>query len=175
MCYRIVAGDHLMSKVLLDASTAVSVLARQKVVDSKRIGVVGHSFGGNTALFLAALDERIGFSCASGAACSYRHKMRRGTGLDMSLVIPGCTQVFDIDDLVRCVAPRRILIVSSDGDALTGDAHEIIESVRPVFDEQNCAEHLSHFHSSGPHALDRTRFEAMIEWVSREALQTKTV
>ena len=29
---------------------------------------MGHSYGGNTALFLAALDERIHFACASGSA-----------------------------------------------------------------------------------------------------------
>lgn len=169
MCYRLVTGDHLMRKVLMDASCAIGVMASHGAVDPSRIGVVGHSFGGNTVLFLAALDERIRFACASGAASTYRHKMQYGTGLGMSLVIPGCANVFDIEDLVRCVPPRRILLVSSDDDPYAADTHEIVQSALSTFEEEDCAERLSHFHSSGPHALDQIRFDSIVAWMSTEA------
>ncbi len=165
MCYRLVRGDLLMRKVLIDASLALSVLANHDTVDQKRIGVIGHSFGGNTVLFLSALDTRIAFSCASGAACTYRHKMRAGTSLDMALVIPGCAELFDIDDLVKCVAPRRIMLVSSEDDPMSGDVHDIVRSARVTFGEQRCPHHLRHFHAKGPHALDQARFTEIVEWL----------
>ncbi|MAE71859.1 MAG: hypothetical protein CME06_15510 [Gemmatimonadetes bacterium] len=166
MCHRLVRGDLLMRKVLMDASLALSVLTRHETVDPARIGAVGHSFGGNTVLFLSALDTRIAFACVSGAACTYRHKLRNGVGLDMALVIPGCVELFDIDDLVKCVAPRRIFLVSSEDDPMSGDVHEIVRSARVSFEEQGCSPHLGHFHGEGPHALDRIRFEEIVEWMS---------
>ena len=67
MCYRIVTGDYLMKKVLTDAMNGITLLSRLGFVDNGRIGTLGHSYGGNTVLFLSALDERIAFSCASGS------------------------------------------------------------------------------------------------------------
>ena len=171
MCYRLVNGDNLLRKDLADASNAVAVLASLDSVDSSRIGAVGHSVGGLTVLFLAALDARVAFSCASGAACTYRTKINSGTALAMSLVVPGCVQVFDVDDLVRCVIPRRILLVSSDDDPYTEDAHEIVQSALASFEEHDCANHLDHFHSGGPHALDQARYDAIIEWLHAESMR----
>lgn len=73
----------------------------------KRICTLGHSYGGNTALFLSALDERISFCCASGSACTYKNRMLNGVGIEMASVIPGFIQKYDIDDLVTCIAPRN--------------------------------------------------------------------
>ncbi len=95
------AGRTFAEKVLEDASIAVSLLQQHKYVQSNRVGVLGHSYGGNTVLFQAALDERIRFACSSGAACSYAEKMRRGTGIEMAEVIPGFIKKFDIEDLIK--------------------------------------------------------------------------
>ncbi|MGB0065177.1 MAG: hypothetical protein WBP85_12090, partial [Terracidiphilus sp.] len=65
VAYRLVRGDLLMSKLLLDSAAALTVL--HQLTKISRLGVVGHSFGGNVALFLAALDRRVAFACVSGA------------------------------------------------------------------------------------------------------------
>lgn len=44
------------------AANAHTALARQPEVDARRIGVMGHSYGGKWALFASCLDER--FACA---------------------------------------------------------------------------------------------------------------
>jgi predicted alpha/beta superfamily hydrolase len=53
-------------------------------LDTEEIGVLGHSYGGNTVLFHGALDERIRFACASGAACSYQYKLAHQLGIEMA-------------------------------------------------------------------------------------------
>lgn len=79
MCYRILQGEYLMKKVLDDAMNGISLLAGLDYVDSERICTLGHSYGGNTALFLSALDERISFCCASGNALNnLQHKRYQG-------------------------------------------------------------------------------------------------
>jgi hypothetical protein len=46
-----------------EASNSLRALARRKDVDGKRIGIVGHSYGGKWAMFAACLDEA--FACSA--------------------------------------------------------------------------------------------------------------
>ena len=165
MCYRILKGEYLMKKVLQDAMNGVSLLSQLEYVDSKRIGTLGHSYGGNTVMFLAALDERIAFSCASGCACTYKNRMLNGVGIEMASVIPGFVQKFDIDDLITCIAPRQLLLVSSDDDKYSKDAPDIVEKVSPMYINYNALDHLQHKRYQGGHALTEERFQDIIEWV----------
>jgi predicted alpha/beta hydrolase len=84
--HRLVRGEILMRRILEDTAAAVDTL--QTLAGTSNIGVLGHSYGGNVALFAAALDTRLTFAVSSGAACSYAHKLARGVGLEMGLVIP---------------------------------------------------------------------------------------
>jgi len=73
--YRLVSGRLLMTTVRGDAARALSALRSLPAVDPARAGVLGHSYGGNTTLFHAALDERVRLAAASGAAASYRRRI----------------------------------------------------------------------------------------------------
>jgi dienelactone hydrolase len=167
MAHRLVAGDLLMRKLLHDFADALSALHVHSNVS--RVGVIGHSFGGTAALFLAALDTRISFACTSGAVCSLQNKLASGTGLDMPLIIPGFLQRFDIADVLRCVAPRKVFVVSSDADPYSADATEVVLDAQSAFQHCHCKDHLRHLRVPGPHALDRQRFDAIVEWVITEA------
>jgi dienelactone hydrolase len=165
LCYRLLRGDTLMRRVLEDAARGVSVLCAHRAIDSQRIGTLGHSYGGNTVLFHAALDVRLGFACASGAACTYADKMRHGTGIEMAEVIPGFTPRFDVQDLVKCIAPRKALLVSATEDKYSYDAEVITQAARETFAALGAAHNLVHNQYSGGHALTQERFEDIIEWI----------
>jgi hypothetical protein len=163
MCYRILNGGSLMKKVLEDASIGVSLLYNNNLVDRNKIGTLGHSYGGNTVIFLSALDERIGFSCSSGAACTYRAKMINGTGIEMAEVIPGFTKHYDIGDLIRCVAPRNFLMVSATDDMYSSDADNIEINVRQQI--ETCDNYwLEHKRFNGGHPLNQERFNYIVNW-----------
>jgi dienelactone hydrolase len=163
----LVRGELLMSKLLADTASAVTAL--QVLAPGRSIGVAGHSFGGNLALFAAALDPRLAFAVASGAVCSFRHKLAHGTALEMALVIPGFATRFDLDDLLRCVTPREILVVSGDDDPLSADASTMVASARPAFAEAGVANHMGHIRAPAGHALDRARFDAIVDWLVTRA------
>ncbi len=165
MCYRIVKGEWLMKKVLEDAMNGVSLLASLDYVDKKRIGTLGHSYGGNTVLFLAALDERISFSCASGSACTYENRMMNNVGIEMASVIPNFHGKYDIYDLVSCIAPRKLLIVSAEDDKYSKDAPYIVERAMPEYEKLNVGENLRHKRYSGGHALTQERFDYIVDWL----------
>jgi len=165
LCYRLLRGDTLMRRVLDDAACGVSLLRQHRAVDRQRIGTLGHSYGGNTVLFHAAVDVRLGFACASGAACTYATKMRNGTGIEMAEVIPGLTQRFDVQDLVKCIAPRKTLLLSATDDQYSQDAEIIIRMARETFAALGAEGNLAHRQYKGGHALTQERFEDIIEWM----------
>ncbi len=166
MCYRLVRGDALMSKVLDDAALGISLLCGHPRVDGQKIGTLGHSYGGNTVLFHSALDERIHFACSSGAACTYEHKMANETGIEMAEVVPGFAQRFDIQDLVRSIAPRRILLVSAAQDKYSRDADVIADMARDAFAAQGVEGRLEQKRYAGGHPLTQERFDYIVEWIS---------
>ena len=170
MAHRLVQGDLLIDKLLVDAAVGLSVLQRAKDVEPSRVGVIGHSHGGHVALFLAALDVRVSFSCVSGATCSYQHTLANGTGLDMALVIPGFARHFDLSDLLRCAAPRKMFVVSSDADPFASDAEDLVRDASASFADAGCPGHLQHLRVPGPHALDARRFDAIVDWILAETV-----
>lgn len=169
VCYCIIRGESLMKKVLEDAIRGISLLADLEFVDKERIGTLGHSYGGNTVLFLSALDERITFSCASGSACTYENRMQNDVGIEMASVIPGIHGKYDIDDLVACIAPRKLLIVSSEEDKYSKDASYIVEKAGVAYLKYGALQNLQHKRYPGGHALTQERFDFMIEWIDTQA------
>ena len=167
--YRIVKGDYLMKQVLTDAMNGISLLAGLTYVDRNRIGTFGHSMGGNTVLFLAALDERISFACASGSACTYENRMANGVGIEMASVIPGFHGPYDIDDLVSLTAPRKLLLVSAEEDKYSMDAPVIVEKAEKAYAEHEASQNLHHKRYPGGHALTQERFDFIMEWLEKNA------
>lgn len=165
MCYRIIKGENLAQKVLSDAMNGITLLSKLEFVDNKRIGTLGHSYGGNTVLFLSAIDERIKFSCASKSACTYKNKIKNNVGIEMASVIPSFIQKYDIYDLVRCIAPRHLLIVSAEDDKYSRDADFIVEQAKFSYAEYHALSNLCHMKYSGGHPLTKEQFDFIIEWI----------
>jgi dienelactone hydrolase len=166
MCYRLLRGDTLMRKVLDDSARGISLLQAHPRIDPRRIGMLGHSYGGNTVLFHAALDPRIRFACSSGAACSYAHKMAHQIGIEMAAVIPGFAARFDITDLVVCAAPRRLLLVSATEDPAAWDADVIVQAARAACAAIDATARIDHHRYQGGHPLTRERFDAIVAWLA---------
>jgi len=164
MCYRLLKGENLMQKVLTDAMNGITLLSQLDFVDKKRIGTLGHSYGGKTVLFLSAIDERIRFSCSSGGACTYENRISNHVGIEMASVIPKFIQTFDIPDLVRCIAPRHLLIVSAEDDKYSRDADLIVNQAKPVYASYQASNHLVHARYKGGHALTKERVNCILNW-----------
>jgi dienelactone hydrolase len=168
MAYRLLSGDLLMRKVLADSALALTVLESCEFVDRTRIGMLGHSYGGNTVLFHAALDERVRFACSSGAAGSYAAKMANDTGIEQAQVIPGFAQRWDIHDLVACIAPRSLLLVSATDDPYSCDAPTVEVRGRWAYSAMSADAALEHLRFAGGHALTHKRFARIVEWVTNQ-------
>jgi len=170
LAFRLVTGRTLMQKVLHDAMVAVSALLARPDVNADAVGALGHSYGGNTTLFLMAVDERVRFGCASGALGSYRRKLADRTGIEMAEVIPGFAARFDMEHVLAAIAPRPFLVVSGTDDKYAADAEELVALARPAFRASGAPAALSELRVAGGHALDADRFRTIVKWVTRAAV-----
>ncbi len=167
MAHRLVHGDLLIRKMVLDGQAAVSVLQRY-TLGAAPTGVLGHSMGGAVGLFVGALDTRVAFVCSSGAVSSFRYKRARGIGLEMAMIIPGFAVHFETADLIRCIAPRPVLVVSAEEDPASGDASDVLREAREAFAALDVSGRLDHLHVPGGHELDRRRFDAIVAWTAEQ-------
>lgn len=157
LCYRLLQGDSLMRKTLDDAQRALSVLLQVAEVDENRVGIAGHSYGGYTALYHAALDTRCKFACISGAVCSFETRRREGTGITLFETVPGLALDLDTHDVLAAIAPRPTLVVSGTEDKYSRDADAVVAKAS--------GSHITELRMARGHALEQERFEAIVEWV----------
>jgi dienelactone hydrolase len=146
-----------MRKCLDDAQRALSVLLQVAKVDERFVGVAGHSYGGYTALYHAALDQRCKFACVSGAVCSFETRRREDTGITLFETVPGLVRQLDTHDVLSAIGPRPALVVSGTEDKYSRDADEVVAKVGGDF--------ITEMRVNRGHALDKERFDAIVEWI----------
>ena len=105
-----------VGKYVYDSRIALSVLAARADVNTERLGVTGHSLGGQGSIWLAAIDNRIKCSSPSCAASTFRENP---TPLNWSrdhwyVYFPQLREVFlagrrvqcDFHEMSALIAPR---------------------------------------------------------------------
>lgn len=169
MAYRLLSGRLLVTTVLGDAACGLSALIADERIERSRLGAVGHSYGGNVTIMLAALDERVRYACASGSACSYQRRMLDRTGIEFAHLIPGILEMTDIEQLVELIAPRPLLLLSATEDRFSADAPELVQAAAGAWEAHGAREQLEHARYTGGHALTPERTETIVGWVTRQA------
>ena len=157
MSYRLLDGDTLMRKCLDDAQRALSVLLQAAEIDERLVGVAGHSYGGYTALYHAAVDARCRFACISGAVCSFETRRRENTGITLFEAVPGLARQIDTHDVLSAIGPRPTMVVSGTKDKYSRDADQVVAKVVGDF--------ITELRVDRGHALDQERFDAIVEWI----------
>jgi len=157
MSYRLLDGDLLMRKCLDDAQRALSVLLQATEIDERCVGVAGHSYGGYTALYHAAVDARCRFACVSGAVCSFERRRQEGTGITLFETVPGLARQLDTHDVLSAIGPRPTMVVSGSGDKYSRDADQVVAKVAGDF--------ITALRVDRGHALDQHRFDAIVDWI----------
>lgn len=96
----------LMGERSWDAIRCVDYLMTRPEVDTNRIAIAGLSLGGETTMYVAALDERIRLACSSGWLTTVDN-MKRGHCPCWNF--PGLESDFDFADIFAMVAPRPLV------------------------------------------------------------------
>lgn len=123
-------------------SKVIDYLEKDKHVDSKHIGVVGHSRGGKTALISGMQDERICLTVSSCSGCSGAAISRNNTGERISSILDHfgywfCKNYskyaeneenlpFDQHELLGLIAPRHLYVFSASEDTWACPKNELL-------------------------------------------------
>ena len=140
-------GTSLMAIEAMKVIKSLDALLTRPEVDSKRVAMIGLSYGGFYSLYIAALDERIK---AVVASCSFREApMMRES------IIEGRPLDLTSPQQIALVAPRALQVQAG----LT-DASAPIESVRRAI-----AEAKTYYQRAGKlEMLDYQEFQGGHEW-----------
>ncbi len=102
---------------LWDHQRLLDALDASGLVVPRRYGVMGNSLGGRTAIFLAALDERIGAAVPScGISPDLTNAYRANEDLAKQLRRTGGHAAYDYQDMVALCAPRPLLVLEPYND-----------------------------------------------------------
>ncbi len=133
-------SHHLLPYGLTTASVRIAqaiacgeILLKEKNVDPEKLGIMGISGGGLTALYASVIDDKFKKTVISGYVNTFRNSI-----LSMwhcpDNYIPGILEIGEIYDFASSLAPRKLLIESGTKDKLfpieaSKKAHEEIKKV----------------------------------------------
>jgi Dienelactone hydrolase and related enzymes len=139
MASRIINGKTLLEKTLSDLSAAIDYITTRSEVDKKRIGFIGHSYGGRMACILPAYDNRVKVSVANCYARQLKKSLdiNTKTRIPMELVIPNILKYGDFSDLLKLSNNCNILLSISKKDKWSQDATEIYQKAKKFFKKKN--------------------------------------
>lgn len=170
-----------MGKMLHDAVRAVDLLAKLEQVDIDRLGVIGHSLGAETALMLAAFDERI---AATVASCGYatfaaEHNRTRWARDQWFSYMPKLRPVFlrgdlpawDWPDVVRMIAPRALFQHTTREDDIFTEsisAYEAGQPARAIWDLYDASDRFANVLKPGKHTVAAETKVEIYNWLNRQ-------
>ena len=136
-----------------------------------RIFAMGHSAGGTTALFGAALDSRIGAVIAAGCVGSWRRNVLRRRDPEGQLAIPGILNWFEMSDVLALVAPRPLLVLSGREDHIWpfAEAERVVAEAAAAYAALGAADRLVTV--AGP---EGHRFYPALAWPAFDGLLRST-
>jgi dienelactone hydrolase len=168
----------IVGKDAWDNSRAVDYLQTLDFVDSEKIGMVGHSYGGHSTIFAAALEPRIKVAVANGPVSDFLdHGLHWGRPigspggeyirglrpyvLDHTLPIP-----VTFSEFTSLIAPRPLLVGEAIGERRPKE-EENYAAVREVYQALGHPERVRYHWYAGDHDFPPAARQAAIEWFRR--------
>lgn len=138
----LLAGSCLQTKYLHDLKCAVDLLVSLPEVNQERLGVIGHSLGGQEALWLTWYDPRIVAAVSSCGFGLLSTILRDGINHNFAMYIPGMLDLCDIDALLLDLAPRAFLLTAGENDLIfpIDGVRSIVEKTRQHYRLQGSPE-----------------------------------
>jgi len=125
----LLAGKTLIGERVYDVERGIDALVARGDADMRRIGVMGNSGGGTTAIYAAALLSRLAFAMPSCSFCTFRVSIGSIYHCADNYV-PGILKVADMADVLGLFAPRPVVVVAGREDDIFP-----IDGVRAAFEQ----------------------------------------
>jgi dienelactone hydrolase len=167
--YRITEGKTPQGKYVWDARRALDYLETRPEVDASRLGMIGHSLGGQETLFTSAMDTRIQAAASSCGFGSLRTLKRDHINHNYALFVPGLATSGDYGAVLSLVAPRAFLVAARTDDPIfpTDGIAETVRLARSAYAAPGAVDRLATFFEPGAHAFSPAMRAAAYDWLDR--------
>lgn len=152
-------GRSYQGVLIDDHISEISLLQSLNNVDDTKIGVAGVSLGGEQALYLGAVDERVKAVVSMGWLSN--HDILIYKNIDIDATIPSLFLYFDQESLASLITPRAALYSNGKEEVSKGpgwfnseDAVETTNEIKKsyaLFDKQEDVQYIEH---PGNHVFD---------------------
>ena len=148
-------GLSLTALEIWDVMRLADFSVQREEIDGKRIGCMGFSGGGQYAMWLAAMDDRMQAAVVSGYVHGYYDSI-----LDVHLCpcnyAPRLWRLGDISDICSLIAPRPLFVENGLDDPLNGyrgiaGPGEQVDRIREAYRLYGQEERLAHVTPEGGH------------------------
>ena len=170
-CRYILNGSCLQTKYLHDLSVAVDVLESLDYVDKNRIGVIGHSLGGQEATWMMWYDKRLAAGISSCGIGQIDTIIRDNIAHNFALYVPGFKNIGEVSDIVCNIAPRPFFMTSGlhDGRLFPLDGVEkIIKSAQDRYKELGKAENFRSIIFDDGHSFNDDVKQEVYSWLDMQ-------
>jgi len=166
---RVQYGSSLLAKYLHDMSVAVDVLCAQDNVDTSRLGVIGHSLGGQTSLYMTWYDKRIKVGASSCGFGTLETIIRDKINHNKSMYIPGFSTYADTYDILCDIPPRAFAFTAGIKDALfpIDGVREIEAKANKKYAENGISDKLLTCIFDGDHCFDDDAKEIVYGFIDK--------
>jgi dienelactone hydrolase len=167
--YRITEGKSLQGKYVWDARRALDYLETRPEVDVSRLGMIGHSLGGQETLFTTAIDTRIRAAVSSCGFGSIRTLKRDRINHNYALFVPELANYGDYGAVLALVAPRPFFVVARTEDPIfpKDGIEETLTLARRAYQAAGAADRLTTLFEAGAHEFSPTMRGAAYAWLDR--------
>jgi len=145
----------LMGERLWDLMRCVDYLESLPAVDRSRIGCAGLSLGGEMAMWLGAMDERMTATVSAGFLTTMDHMEQDHC---MCWKFDGLRELVDYADLYCLTAPRALQCQNGLQEPVSQFnvplARQAMREVRTIYDDMNCPENVVLDVHDGGHIID---------------------
>jgi dienelactone hydrolase len=153
-----------MDRMLADGLAAVDLLVAHSLVDSERIGCIGHSLGAKEALYLAAFDERVQAAVSSEGGIGTKFSNWHDAWY-LGTAIQQADFALEHHELLALVAPRPFLLVG--GDSADGDqSWPFIAAALPVYRLYGEPARAGLLNHKQGHSVPAEANEKMLAWIT---------
>lgn len=169
-------GKTIYSKEAFDISRAVDVLLSLDIVDENRIGIIGHSGGGNTIPYAMFYDERIKLGVSSCGVFDITRifNMNIPQPLPAAMVIPNLVKNnLSTADYIKSIYPRSLLLTRGKNEWGEGDEGSLamieelqkFEKVYKSNGEKGDIKTIVFDENNGTHSFPDTVRQEVYEWI----------
>lgn len=154
--HALLLGRTLLGERASDVSSVIDYLVSEAdalSLNASQIAIMGSSSGGSTAVYAAALDNRIGSVLASGCVGFIRETIARRGNTSGQNIVPGILNWLEFDDILGLIAPRPLLVVSGDLDHIWpyAGAAQVVDSARQIYEKFNAGSAIEAVSAPGGH------------------------